>query len=180
MGNGLGGSGKLGLMPPGRISHKSGMKTSAVGLQYREEAAGVLAQVVELLRRLDALGAAERAQRLDEMEPLAERLERIRHDLDGGRMLPALKRSNELRAQLSGGQFGMNDPQLRSAVAAILGSYKRAGSEERARQGGLKGGRPRKDGKPVMTLERKGYSLDFLPPKKVLGMRVHPPRRELC
>jgi hypothetical protein len=148
-------------------------------MQYREEAAVILSAAIERLEALDQLGTRYPGHRLDSLEPLTERLRRIRADLlKENRMLPAIRKTTELRTRLTGGIAGLNDPTLRSTLASILGSHKRKGDPARARLGGLKGGRPRKDKQPVRTLLSKGYSAEHLPPPKEKGMRVHPNVRD--
>jgi len=144
-------------------------------MQYREEATKILSEIIERFRALDHLSESHSGQKLDSFEPLSVRLERIRTDLTiENRMLPALRKTNDLRTRLLGGMPGANDPKFRSSVAAILGSYQRTSKPPKAKLGGLRGGRPRKDGRPTQTLERKGYSAEHLPPPKEKGLRVHP------
>ncbi len=148
-------------------------------MQYKESAAGLLEEIIARLRELDRLTETEVSHRLDLLEPLTTRLEAIRQDLvrENG-LLPAMRKTNELRARLIGGIWGLDDPKYRSTLAALLGSYQRQAKPPKARLGGLKGGRPRKDGRPVRTMESKGYSADCLPEPKEKGVRIHPEARE--
>lgn len=139
----------------------------------------LLEETIEKLKALDALTEAHSSHRLDLLEPLTARLEAIRQDLlkENG-LLPAMRKTNELRGRLIGGIWGLHDPKYRSTLAALLGSYQRSSKPPKAHLGGLKGGRPRKDGLPRRTLESKGYSADCLPPPKSKGVRTHPEVRE--
>jgi len=146
-----------------------------VDIQYRERAAEILAEVIARLREVDSLTSANQSHRLDLFEPLIVRLEGIVKDLrQDAALSSAIRRSNELVTRLVGGLSGLNNPKYRSILASVLGRYHRQGTPPKAYLGGLKGGRPRKDGKPVQTLESKGYFAETLPPKKSGKMRVHP------
>jgi hypothetical protein len=148
-------------------------------MQYRHEAAEILAQIIERLQALDRLTDAHPSHKLDYFEPLTVRLENIRADLlKETSLLPATRKTNELRARLIGGIWGLDDPKYRSTLAALLGSYQRQSKPPKAKLGGLRGGRPRKDGLPTQTLEKKGYSAEFLPPTKGNGLRVHPTAKQ--
>jgi hypothetical protein len=148
-------------------------------MQYRESAAALLEDIIVRLRELDRLTETEVSHRLDLLEPLTTRLEAIRQDLvrENG-LLPAMRKTNELRARLIGGIWGLDDPKYRSTLAALLGSYQRASKPPKAQLGGLRGGRPRKDGRPVRTMESKGYSAECLPAPKGKGLRIHPEVRK--
>lgn len=142
---------------------------------YQDEAAKLLENIIQLFGALDRLSEKHEGQKLDDFGPLTARLAGIRADLMAdSRMLPAIRKTNELRMRLLGGLAGIEDPKYRSALAAILGSYQRNNTPAKARLGGLRGGRPRKDGLPTRTLERKGYTPETLPPSKAGRLRVHP------
>jgi len=148
-------------------------------MQYYEEAAAFLEAAIIQLRALDRLTEAHPSHRLDLLEPLSVRLDAIRSDLlrENG-LLPAIRKTNELRARLIGGIWGLDDPKYRSTLATLLGSYQRSSKPPKARLGGLHGGRPRKDGLPTRTLASKGYSAECLPPPKAKGVRSHPDVRD--
>jgi hypothetical protein len=149
-------------------------------MQYRERAASILDEVIASLRKLDSLTLATNSHRLDVFEPLIARLEGILADLrNDTKFSAAIKKSNELVSIMVGGLSGLNHPKYRSMLASILGRYQRQGTPPKAQLGGLRGGRPRKDGKPVQTLESKGYSVETLPPKKFGKTRVHPKYRPM-
>jgi hypothetical protein len=149
-------------------------------MQYQQDAAKLLSQVIDCLNALDNLSNSTSSHRLDPFEPLIKRLVAIRDDLQKEySLVPAQRKMNELTARVVGGVWGLNDPRYRSALAGILGRYQRSGKPPKARLGGLRGGRPRKDGQPTQTLERKGYSADFLPASKNGRMRIHPPKHSL-
>lgn len=143
-------------------------------MQYQEAAAALIGSAAESLAALDRLTAETSSHRLDAFEPLIRRLSSIRDDLaKGTRLGPAIAKTNELNALLVGGSK-LNQPKYRSLLASLLGSYERTGAPRKAILGGLRGGRPRKDGKAKQTLEMKGYSADNLPPPKTGKTRVHP------
>jgi len=144
-------------------------------MQYREKAAALLAEAIVKLVELDELTKNTTSHRLDPFQPLVARLEAIRQDLqrESG-MLPASRKTFELNARMLGGFARLADPKYRSLLASLLGQYQRTGAPPKAKLGGLKGGRPRKDGKPTQTLERKGYAADSLPPTKKGKTRIHP------
>ena len=134
-------------------------------------------RIINDFRALDRLTEGHASHQLDRFEPLIVRLESIQRDLQKeNNLLPAIRKTNELGARLIGGIWGLDNPKYRSALASLLGSYQRQGKPPKARLGGLRGSRPRKDGRPTQTLERKGYSAESLPPVKSGKIRVHPNR----
>jgi hypothetical protein len=148
-------------------------------MQYRIEAAQILENVIELLLQLDRLTDSYRSHRLEKLQPLTARLAQIRDDLrEETGMLPAMQKTGELCSRLIGGNWGVNDKHYRSTLARILGSHQKHPKQSKASLGGLRGGRPRKDGRPTQTLERKGYSADTIPEPKSGRVRVHPTVRE--
>jgi hypothetical protein len=146
-------------------------------MQYLVEAADRLAEIVLLIRRLDEIGEQQASHRLDGLEPVAARLEQIANDLAQGMLASATRRTSELNARLIDGFSGIDDPKYRSTLAAALGRYRRKATPAQAQLGGLRGGRPRKDGRPTRTLESKGYTAATLPDRKPAGARVHPENR---
>lgn len=150
-------------------------------MQYSQKICVLLSQTIDVLNVLEDLNNHTPSHRLDSFEPLIRRLVAIRDDLQTGRgLVPARRKMNELTARLVGGNWGANDAKYRSAAAAALGKYQRLGKPAKARLGGLKGGRPRKDGRPTQTLERKGYSVDFIPTPKHGRMRTHPAKNSMA
>lgn len=146
-----------------------------VDMQYEREMTVLLEEIVGKLKAIDQATSACPSHKLDSFEPLIQRLTAIRDDLaHGNRLLPAIRKTNDLNARLAAAS-DLADPRYRSTLAALLGSYQPRGKPPKSKLGGLKGGRPRKDGKPVQTLERKGYSAENLPAKKEGKKRVHPP-----
>lgn len=148
-------------------------------MQYRQEAAGLLDEVIKRLTELDELSERCVSHRLGSMGPLRRRLEAIRDDLKAeNRLLPAMRQTTQMITCLLEGP-DLRNPKYRSLLARLLGSYqKKTNAPAKARLGGLRGGRPRKDGKPVRTLESKGYSAAVMPPPKGKGVRSHPDVRE--
>ena len=144
-------------------------------MQYRQKAAELLANIITKLVELDELTEKTNSHRLDPFQPLIARLDSIKQDLlrESG-MVPAIRKTFELNARMLGGHARLADRKYRSLLASLLGQYQRTGSPPKAKLGGLKGGRPRKDGRPTQTLERKGYAADNLPPAKTGKTRVHP------
>lgn len=140
----------------------------------------LLGDVIARLRALDELTESTPTHRLERFTPLIDRLESIREDLcSDTRMRPAMRKTSELNARLSGGFSRLDDPKYRSLLGSLLGQYQRRTKPSKAYLGGLKGGRPRKDGKPTRTLESKGYTAETLPTaKKEKKVRVHPTLNE--
>ena len=88
-------------------------------MQYRDEAAKLLDEVVDRLRRLDLLSAGCGTHRLDTLEPLATRLEAIARDLkQEARLKPAIAKTSELVTRLIGG-LGLENPAYRSLLAGL-------------------------------------------------------------
>jgi hypothetical protein len=147
-------------------------------MQYRLEVAQLLNEIIERLKVLDGLSDHCGTHRLDSMKPLTTRLEAIRDDMSvENRLKPAINKTTELVTCLVGGPE-LENPAYRSLVASLLGRYQRTGVPPKAKLGGLRGGRPRKDGQPTRTLESKGYSAEVLPPTKGKGVRSHPNLRD--
>jgi hypothetical protein len=147
-------------------------------MQYREEIANRLRVVVQALREIDDISRNTPSHRLDYLEPVQLKFAGILSDLERDTGLgAATAKVAELNARLSHGFSRLADPRYRSLLASLLGSYQRDGGPTTAHLGGLKGGRPRKDRKPVMTLERKGYTAQTMPGKKPKGLRSHPSLR---
>lgn len=160
------------------IFSRSALNTSTLGMEYRTEAARLLDEAVECLMALDALSEQCQSHHLSSLRPLSRRLEVIAADLRrDNRLGPAITKTDELIMRLIG-NGELADPAYRSLVAGVLGKYSRRKGSPQAKLGGLRGGRPRKDGQPVRTLESKGYSAEFLPPAKIKGLRQHPHVRD--
>jgi hypothetical protein len=145
---------------------------------YPGEAAALIGEAMTALKRLDELTSRELVHRLDPLAPLIMRLEHIHSELVAGRLAGATRGTHDLTVRLLGRVVEFEDPAYRSALASALAQYSHKPKPRHSKLGGLKGGRPRKDGQPVRTMESKGYSADVLPPPKSKGMRSHPEVRK--
>lgn len=145
---------------------------------YNSQAVTLIAEAAAALRRLDGLTDNEPAHRLDRFEPLILRLEQIRADLAANKLAAATRKTHDLTVRLVGGLLEFENPVYRSALASALGQYRNKPKPKHSKLGGLKGGRPRKDGTPTRTLASKGYSVEMLPPPKDKGVRTHPELRD--
>ncbi len=145
---------------------------------YNSQALTLIGEAAEALRRLDGITESEPAHRLDRFEPLILRLEQIRADLAANKLVAATRKTHDLTVRLIGGLLEFENPAYRSALASALAQYRNKPNPKHSKLGGLKGGRPRKDGSPRRTLESKGYSVKMLPPPKGKGLRTHPEFRD--
>jgi hypothetical protein len=141
---------------------------------YSFQAAILISEAVDALRRLDELTSREQSHRLDPLGPLILRLENIHRELAANKLSAATRKTHDLIVRLIGGLLEFENPAYRSALASALGQYRHKPKPRHSKLGGLNGGRPRKDGTPTRTLASKGYSSETLPPPKDKRVRSHP------
>lgn len=119
-----------------------------MGYQIFAETASELHQAATCLRRADRLQQDCGTHRINPMESLAREIDDIAKLLSAGAVSAATKKSYSLLVAVDKAATLNINVLARSELAKALGGIRTEAKTRAAKNNGLKGGRPRKDGKP--------------------------------